>query len=97
MATFVVAHGHGHRLGFGKKCGSCLRTGTRAIYPTYTGLGERVHLASRDVGLETHIADTLGCSIQDLGDVGLIGTATAVWWSWAWPTERRSAWPTRVP
>jgi pimeloyl-ACP methyl ester carboxylesterase len=42
--------------------------------PTYTGLGERAHLASRDVGLHTHIADVLGTlEFEDLRDVVLVG------------------------
>jgi pimeloyl-ACP methyl ester carboxylesterase len=48
--------------------------GHELFTPTYTGLGERVHLASRDVGLETHIADILGVlQFEDLVDVVLIG------------------------
>jgi pimeloyl-ACP methyl ester carboxylesterase len=42
--------------------------------PTYTGLGARAHLASRDIGLSTHIADVLGTlEFEDLRDVVLVG------------------------
>ena len=42
--------------------------------PTYTGLGERVHLANPDVGLETHIQDIVAVlEIEDLREVYLIG------------------------
>lgn len=42
--------------------------------PSYTGLGERSHLAHRDIDLETHIADVLGVlQFEDLKDVTLIG------------------------
>jgi pimeloyl-ACP methyl ester carboxylesterase len=42
--------------------------------PSYTGLGERAHLANADVGLHTHIADVLGVlEFEDLREVILIG------------------------
>ena len=44
------------------------------LTPTYTGLGERSHLAHRDINLETHIADILGVlRFEDLKHVTLIG------------------------
>jgi len=46
--------------------------------PTLTGLGDRAHLASREVGLETHIADVLGVlETEDLTDVVLAGHSYA--------------------
>ena len=41
---------------------------------TLTGLGERAHLVSREVGLGLHVADLL-CLLQheDLSDVVLVG------------------------
>ena len=48
--------------------------GHEIFTPTYTGLGERVHLASPQVDLETHIADMLGVlQFEDLRAVVLIG------------------------
>src|SRR5258706_660926 len=42
--------------------------------PTYTGIGERVHLAHKDIDLDTHIADILGVlEAEDLRNVILIG------------------------
>jgi pimeloyl-ACP methyl ester carboxylesterase len=42
--------------------------------PSYTGLGERAHLASPSNDLETHIADVLGViEYEDLHNVVLIG------------------------
>ena len=42
--------------------------------PTYTGLGERAHLASPDVTLDTHIEDVCGLLVmEDLRDVILVG------------------------
>jgi pimeloyl-ACP methyl ester carboxylesterase len=52
-----------------------LRASGNDVYsPTLTGLGERAHLASRDVGLETHVLDVLGVlQTEDLGAVVLVG------------------------
>jgi pimeloyl-ACP methyl ester carboxylesterase len=61
-------------LGLEKDAATASRTGHELFTPTYTGQGERVHLASRDIGLETHIADILGVlQFEDLRDVILIG------------------------
>ena len=51
-----------------RECGHTLFT------PSYTGLGERAHLATPDVDLETHIADILGVlEMEDLSGVNLVG------------------------
>jgi pimeloyl-ACP methyl ester carboxylesterase len=48
--------------------------GHRLITPTYTGVGERQHLACPSNDLETHIQDILGViKYEDLQDVVLIG------------------------
>ena len=48
--------------------------GHQLITPTYTGLGERKHLASPSNDLETHIQDVLAViKYEDLNDVVLIG------------------------
>jgi pimeloyl-ACP methyl ester carboxylesterase len=48
--------------------------GHRVFTPTLTGLGERVHLLSRDVGLDTHIADVAKLLLwEDLRDIVLVG------------------------
>jgi pimeloyl-ACP methyl ester carboxylesterase len=75
MATFLVAHG-AWTAGWGwKKMHPLMRdAGHRLVTPTLTGLGERVHLATPDVDLETHIQDMLGVlHYEDLRDVVLIG------------------------
>ena len=42
--------------------------------PTLTGVGERAHLASPDVRLETHIADVVGVlEYENLSEVNLLG------------------------
>jgi len=56
-----------------------LRRFGHEVFPvTLTGLGERAHLASRDVDLETHIADVLGLlDYEDLRDAVLVGHSYA--------------------
>ena len=45
---------------------------------TLTGMGERVHLASRDIGIETAIEDVLNTiKYNDLDDVVLVGHSFA--------------------
>lgn len=49
-------------------------TGHEVFTPTLTGLGERVHLASPAVDLETHVTDVLNVlAYEDLRDVVLVG------------------------
>lgn len=52
-----------------------LRAAGHDVYtPTLTGLGERAHLASPDVGLNTHIQDITNVLFnEDLSDVTLVG------------------------
>ena len=75
MATFLIAHGAWSAAWAWKKMRPVLAARGHDVYiPTYTGLGERAHLASRQVGLETHIADVLGTlEYEDLWDVVLVG------------------------
>jgi len=48
--------------------------GHRVYTPTLTGVGERAHLANREVGLETHITDiTQVIDCEELEDVILLG------------------------
>ena len=75
MATFLVAHGAWSAAWAWKKRRPLLRERGHELYtPTHTGLGERSHLASPDIDLETHIADHLGVlEFEDLRNVILIG------------------------
>jgi pimeloyl-ACP methyl ester carboxylesterase len=75
MATFVVAHGAWSAGWAWKKMHPLMNArGHRLITPTYTGLGERAHLARLDIDLDTHIADILGVlRCEDLSGVNLIG------------------------
>jgi pimeloyl-ACP methyl ester carboxylesterase len=48
--------------------------GHTATAPTLTGLGERVHLASPEVSLQTHVQDVLNhMFFEDVTDVTLVG------------------------
>jgi pimeloyl-ACP methyl ester carboxylesterase len=75
MATFLVVHGAWSAGWAWKKMRPLLRArGHELFTPTHTGLGERAHLASPDIDLETHIADNLGVlEFEDLRGVILIG------------------------
>ena len=73
--TFVVAHGAWSAGWAWKKMHPLMGgRGHRLFTPTYTGLGERAHLARPDVDLETHIADVVNVLVyEDLRDVILVG------------------------
>ncbi len=73
--TFVIVHGAwGGGWGF-KELASIMRAAGHQVYrPTLTGQGERVHLASPKVGLETHIQDIVNViEFENLHDVVLVG------------------------
>ncbi len=75
LATIVLAHGGWSAAWAWKKVRPLIAAaGHQFFTPTYTGLGERAHLASPSNELETHIADVLGVlKFEDLRDVVLIG------------------------
>ncbi len=73
--TFVIVHGAwGGGWGF-KELASILQAAGHEVYrPTLTGLGERVHLASLEVNLGTHIQDIVNViEFEDLRRVTLVG------------------------
>jgi len=72
---FVIVHG---AFGGGwqwRRVAAMLRsTGHEVFTPTLTGLGERVHLATPDIGLDTHSEDIVNVfRFEDLHDVVLVG------------------------
>ncbi|MDH4190093.1 MAG: alpha/beta fold hydrolase [Betaproteobacteria bacterium] len=75
MATFLVAHGAWSAAWAWKKMRPRLRErGHELLTPTYTGLGERAHLARPEVGLNTHIEDLLAVlAMEDLRELILVG------------------------
>ncbi|MFC3197213.1 alpha/beta fold hydrolase [Parapedobacter deserti] len=73
--TFVLVHGAwGGGWSF-KKTDSLLRQSGNLVYrPTLSGLGERVHLASPDIDLDTHIKDVVNTILfENLHNVVLLG------------------------
>ncbi len=74
-ATFLVAHGAwGAGYAWRKMHPLMAAAGHRLVTPTYTGLGERGHLASPSNDLDTHIQDILAViKYEDLQEIVLIG------------------------
>jgi pimeloyl-ACP methyl ester carboxylesterase len=87
MTNFVLVHGAWHGAWCWRHVTEALiRAGHRAHAVTLTGLGERAHLLSPAITLETHIADVIGViEAEELNDVvlgvhsyaGMLGTAVA--------------------
>jgi hypothetical protein len=79
MSTFVLVSGD--RLGgwaWKRVTPLFERRGLEACGVTLTGMGERVHLASKDVGIETAIQDVLTMiEYSDLDDV--VGRSQLCW------------------
>jgi pimeloyl-ACP methyl ester carboxylesterase len=73
--TFLVCHGAWSAGWAWKKMHPLMiEAGHRLVTPTYTGLGERAHLAHPAIDLETHITDMLNViKYEDLRDFVLIG------------------------
>jgi pimeloyl-ACP methyl ester carboxylesterase len=73
--TFLVCHGAwGAGYGWKKMHPKMAAAGHRLVTPTYTGLGEREHLAHPGIDLDFHINDILNVlKFEDLRDVVLIG------------------------
>jgi len=73
--TFVLVHGAWHGGWCWQRVTDRLtRAGHRVFTPTQTGLGERRHLMSRDITLDTFTLDVANLiEMEDLGDVVLVG------------------------
>jgi pimeloyl-ACP methyl ester carboxylesterase len=75
VATYVLVHGgwsgaHGFRL----VRRELLAAGHDVFTPSLTGIGERVHLASPQVNLSTHIRDVVNHVLyEDLDEIVLVG------------------------
>jgi len=79
MATFVLVHGAWHGGWCWKRVRRQLEAAGQAVFtPTLTGVGERSHLLSPDVNLDTHIADIVNViRWEELTDVVLCGHSYA--------------------
>ena len=75
MATIVLAHGAWSAAWAWKKMRPLLAAAGHDFFsPTYTGLGERAHLARPEIDLTTHINDVAAVfEFEDLQDVTLLG------------------------
>jgi pimeloyl-ACP methyl ester carboxylesterase len=75
MANFVLVHGAWHGGWCWVRVAQQLRLyGHRVVTPTLTGLGERAHLLTRDIDLDTHITDIAAViETEELRDVVLCG------------------------
>src|SRR5258708_5496460 len=75
MTTFVLVHGAWHGGWCWVRTARSLRAaGHEVRTPTLTGLGDRAHLMSRAVNLETHVDDIVNVfHAEELGDVVLCG------------------------
>lgn len=73
--TFVLVHGSwGGGWAFKEVDRLLTADGHKVYRPTLTGLGERVHLANRDINLTTHINDIVNVILfEDLHDIILVG------------------------
>lgn len=75
MATYVLVHGAWVGSVIWRPIARSLRGANHEVYtPTLTGLGERRHLLSRNIDLDTHVKDVLGViDYEDLSDIVLVG------------------------
>ena len=73
--TYVLVHGAwGGGWAFRTVDSMLTAAGHHVYRPTLTGLGERVHLATPDVGLSTHVTDIVNVLLfEKLRDVVLVG------------------------
>ena len=77
MATYVLVHGGWDGGWAWTSVARELRAAGHDVFtPTLTGSGERVHLASPEIDLETHILDIVNVlRYEDLHDVVLVGSS----------------------
>lgn len=75
MATYLICHGAWSGGWSWRKVTPLLRAAGHDVFtPTYTGLGDRAHLAHPLVDLETHIQDILAViECEALRDIRLVG------------------------
>ncbi|MGH1490755.1 MAG: alpha/beta fold hydrolase [Acidimicrobiales bacterium] len=73
--TFLLVHGAwGGSWGFHKLRPLLNAAGHRVFTPSLTGIGERQHLATPEVGLSTHITDVVNTAhYEDLHNIVLLG------------------------
>jgi len=75
MSTYVLVHGAWRGGWIWKRLRNMLQASGHDVFtPTLTGVGERCHLLSEQINLETHIADVMNViQFEELTDVVLCG------------------------
>jgi pimeloyl-ACP methyl ester carboxylesterase len=75
MATFVLVHGAWSGAHTFRRVRPLLRAAGHEVFtPSLTGLGERTHLVTPEVGLTTHVHDVSNAILyEDLQDIVLLG------------------------
>lgn len=78
---FVLVHGAWHGGWCWRRVAKLLRAAGHEVFtPTLTGLGERSHLLSASVDLDTHIADVANVfEWEDIRDAVLVGHSYSGW------------------
>jgi len=79
--TFVLVHGAWHGGWCWRRVSDLLeKQGHKVFTPTLTGVGERSHLMSKDINLDTHITDLVNVfKWEDLKDVCLVVHSYGGW------------------
>jgi pimeloyl-ACP methyl ester carboxylesterase len=79
MSTYLLVHGAWHSGESWQRVVPLLTmAGHRVLAPSLTGHGDRAHLLSPDVGLDTHVEDVVRLiTDEDLTDVVLVGHSYA--------------------
>src|SRR5205807_2556337 len=79
VTTFVLVHGSWHGGWCWRRVADRLERGGHKVYtPTLTGLGERVHLLTASVDLNTHITDVVNViKFENLSNIVLVGHSYA--------------------
>jgi pimeloyl-ACP methyl ester carboxylesterase len=75
LRTFVLVHGAWHGGWCWRRVADILRARGHSVFtPSLTGLGDRVHLFSKDITLQTHVEDILSLvESEELNDFVLVG------------------------
>lgn len=79
--TFVLVHGAWHGGWCWRRVAELLAArGHKVFTPTLTGLGERSHLMSTSINLDTHISDIVNVILwEDLSNICLVAHSYAGW------------------
>ena len=73
--TFVLAHGSWHGGWCWKRVANQLRANGHVVYtPSYTGMGDRAHLLTKDITISTFVEDLIQViESEELTNVVLVG------------------------